>query len=250
MDELVVRATNNFTKIISTDEIEKHYPELDWGTNGSGNRWANGKFNITVIYSDHTTRTYSDNAEDTIPADVFQEFLQCVNGSEVKPKGRKIIGRYVHSKKTDDTGRPISVAICRKIRSRSCVVCGTRTTICDHKNDLYNDARVLNTSTQNLDDFQPLCNHCNLQKRQVCITEKQTDRIYSAKNIQQYAAAYPYEFPWEKKAFDVNDPQCKEDTYWYDPVEFTRKIHQYSTYVLPIIREIKRKVTQNRLRIA
>lgn len=31
----------------------------------------------------------------------------------------------------------------------------------DHKNDLYNDKRVMNIKTQTIDDFQVLCQHCN-----------------------------------------------------------------------------------------
>lgn len=47
-------------------------------------------------------------------------------------------------------------------------ICGSKShLVTDHKNDLYNDIRVLNSKTQTVDDFQCLCNHCNLQKRQI-----------------------------------------------------------------------------------
>jgi hypothetical protein len=95
-------------------------------------------------------------------------------------------------------------------------------------------------------DFQPLCEHCNLQKRQVCRTEEQTGKLYSAKNIETYRS-YPFEFPWEKKTFDKNDIHCKTGTYWFDPAEFNRNINSYATYVLPIVREIKRRVNTNRM---
>jgi len=121
----------------------------------------------------------------------------------------------------------------------SCVVCGSKTEIvCDHKNDLYNDVRVLNSNTQCINDFQPLCNHCNLQKRQVCKNEINTQKIYSAKNIPQFKII-PFEFPWEKKVFDVNNIQCKVDTYWHDPVEFNRKLIIYLSHTIPIINSIK-----------
>jgi hypothetical protein len=123
----------------------------------------------------------------------------------------------------------------------SCVVCGTSKTICDHKNDLYNDSRVLSVKTQKKTDFQPLCNHCNLQKRQICKIEEQTKKLFSAKNIQTYKV-YPFVFPWEKKAFNKNDIYCKNDTYWFDPVEFNKKIYYYSVYIIPVINEIKHKI--------
>ena len=126
----------------------------------------------------------------------------------------------------------------------SCVVCGTRKTICDHKNDLYNDERVLQIKTQTIDEFQSLCNHCNLQKRQICIREKQTKQIYSAKNIQRYKYL-PFEFPWEKKFYNKNDIYCKTGTYWFDPVEFDKNIFRYLTITNPIITEIKHKIKSN-----
>ena len=153
-----------------------------------------------------------------------------------------IIGIYVHSKRQNIQKRPIHKMILKKINERSCVVCGSKTDIiCDHKNDLYNDNRVLQLGTQKLSDFQPLCNHCNLQKRQVCKEEEKNQKIYSAKNLVKYRI-YPFEFPWEKKAFDKNDIQCKNDTYWFDPVEFENKIYHYTFYVIPVINEIKHKI--------
>ena len=239
--ELVILATNNFTKILSTSEIKEKYGKLYWGGNGVGDRWANKKFNYSVIYSNKKPRLYSENDDDKIPTDIIDEFLQM-------NKGTGIIGIYVHSIRKNITTRPIEPNISKKITSLSCVICGTHDTICDHKNDLYNDKRVLNSKTQLISDFQPLCNHCNLQKRQVCITEAETNKIYSAKNIQRYKV-YLFEFPWEKKIFDINDINCKTDTYWFDPVEFDRKIYYYSACVIPIIKEIKYKIKTNKLKL-
>lgn len=236
IEELVIRATDNLTKILSTNEIKEKYMELYWGGNGVGDRWANKKFNYSVIYSKESKKQptlYSDNYDDKIPVDILNEFLQI-------HKGIGIIGIFVHSKRVNNQKRPIRKSIHKEITSLSCVVCGTQNTICDHKNDLYNDVRVLNLETQLISDFQPLCNHCNLQKRQICKIEKQTNNIYSAKNIQRYKV-YPFEFPWEKKVFDINDINCKDGTYWFDPIEFDKKIYYYSVYVIPFINEIKYK---------
>jgi hypothetical protein len=241
MDEIIIKATDNFTKILSTTEIKDKYIELYWGGNGGGDRWANKKFNYSVIYSKKQPSLYSENDDDQIPPYILTEFLQT-------NKGAGIIGIFVHSKRTNIPKRPISKNIHKEITMLSCVICGTQDTICDHKNDIYNDNRVLNLETQLMSDFQPLCNHCNLQKRQICKMEEQTKKIYSAKNIQRYQI-YPFEFPWEKKVFDKNDIHCKNGTYWFDPVEFDKNIYYYSLYVIPIINEIKCKTKTNKLKI-
>ena len=269
--ELLTRATNNYTKILSTNEIKKVYPRLWWGGNGVGDRWVNKKFNYSVIFSEKpltftfeqllgmmtkcdiptthvlkfyteleklnislNTKLYSENDNDEIPLNLLKEFFK-------NNKGTGITGIFVHSIRQYNQKRPISKNIHTEITISSCVVCGTSKTVCDHKNDLYNDTRVLNIKTQVMSDFQPLCNHCNLQKRQICKNEERTKKLYSAKNIPKYRI-YPFDFPWEKKAFDKNDINCKNDTYWFDPVEFDTKIYYYSLYVYPIIPQIKNKV--------
>jgi hypothetical protein len=243
MDEMVMTATENFTKILSTKDIkEKYNKELYWGGNGVGDRWAKKKFNYSVVYAKKQPALYSENDDDEIPPEVLSQFLQ------TNKENAGIIGIFVHSRRTNIQRRPICSNIKKAITSSPCVVCGTRDTICDHKNDLYNDVRVLSTETQVMSDFQPLCNHCNLQKRQVCKTEEQTGKLYSAKNIQRYRV-YNFEFPWEKKAYDKNDINCKNATFWFDPVEFEDNIQSYSRYVIPIIEEIKRKVKANKLKV-
>jgi hypothetical protein len=231
MEELVIEVSNDFKRIISTSEIKEKYRGLYWGGNGIGDRWANKKFNYSVIYS-KKTRLYSENSEDVIPKELLDEFLVNNNGSG-------IIGVFVHSKRLNTQKRPIDKQIHKEITSKSCVVCGTNETICDHKNDLYNDERVLNIKTQTIDDFQPLCNHCNLQKRQICRLEQEIGKVYSAKNIQRYKF-YDFEFPWEKRNYDKSDIHCKTDTFWYDPVKFDTNIYYYARYVIPIIIELKR----------
>lgn len=226
--------STNFTKIIPI-HIIKNTKKLYWGGNGVGDRWANKKYNYGVVYSNKEPKIYSENDDDAIPPEILKEFLET-------NKGTGIIGIFVFSKRENNQKRPINKMIHKEITSKSCVICGTKTDIiCDHKNDLYNDERVLDSKTQNIDDFQPLCNHCNLQKRQVCKQETQTQKIYSAKNIARYQQ-YSFEFPWERKVFDKTDIYCKNDTYWFDPVEFDKKIYCYMSYVIPIVNEIKHKL--------
>ena len=232
MEDLVISLSDNFTKIISRDEIRK-YPDIDWGDNGIGDRWCGKKFNYTVIKNKGKFKTYSENDED-INVELIENFL---NDNTENNKG--ILGIFVHSKRLNIVKRPINRDISLLIKMNSCVSCGSHSDIiCDHKNDIYNDERVLNVKTQLLNDFQPLCNHCNLQKRQVFKDEVKNEKIYSAKNLQRYNV-YLFEFPWEKKNFDTEDINTKIDTYWYDPIEFNNKIFLYSLYVIPIITAIK-----------
>ena len=240
IDHLVSLLSSDYRKIIPIAEIKLH-DSIWWGANGVGDRWARSRFNYTVVKA-KSTKLYSEYDDDKIPRDVLDPFMAEIAEKKRNKKKNKIagiIGIYVHSKRTNIKKRPINATIHKQITSgTTCVVCGTSSEIvCDHKNDLYNDDRVLDVVTQKLDDFQPLCNHCNLQKRQVCKNEELSERLYSAKQIARYRQ-YEFEFPWEKKAYDRSLPSCKTDTYWYDPVEFDRKIYCSMMGVLPVVRKM------------
>lgn len=220
---LIKKLSNDFSSIISRNEISLH-KSIDWGKNGIGNRFCNGYFNYICIYK-HKYKVYSD-----IEIDVD---TTCIHEFQKENFGIGIIGIKIVSVKTNDINRPIRKSIKIEICKKSCVVCGSNTDItCDHKNDFYNDPRVLCLKTQVIDDFQPLCNHCNLQKRQVCKKEKESNIIYSAKNIPQLAMLN-IEFPWEKS-------NSKSESYWYDPIEFFRKTKIYIQFI-PCIKEINLK---------
>mgnify|MGYP003637899864 CR=1 FL=1 len=120
--------------------------------------------------------------------------------------------------------RPIRDDIRKFHESNPCVACGEiHNIIIDHKNDLYNDERVLNKTTQTFDDFQPLCNSCNLKKRQICKKTKETGERYSATNI-PILAVFGIDFIEGSKQFNINDKNAMVGTYWYDPVRFTNFI--------------------------
>jgi len=71
--------------------------------------------------------------------------------------------------------RPIAPKIKAHFKGACCVHCGrTNRVEIDHKNDLYNDARVHDIETQQVTDFQPLCNTCNVAKRAVCRKTRET----------------------------------------------------------------------------
>jgi hypothetical protein len=118
--------------------------------------------------------------------------------------------------------RPIHNEIDKFYKSQCCVVCGSSSDlVTDHKNDLYNDTRVLDRKTQKKEDFQCLCNHCNLQKRQVSKYTKEQGKRYGATNILSFAC-YGIDFISGDESFDPNDVNAMVGTYWYDPVEFVK----------------------------
>lgn len=116
--------------------------------------------------------------------------------------------------------RPIRKDIHKYHKSMGCVVCGSHSDLCtDHKNDLYNDPRVLDTKTQTIDDFQCLCNHCNLQKRQIAKMTKETGKRFPATKIPSLAP-FGIDFIQGDETYDENDVDAMKGTYWYDPVMF------------------------------
>lgn len=120
--------------------------------------------------------------------------------------------------------RPIRKDIHKFHKSQCCVVCGSSSDlVTDHKNDLYNDPRVLDASTQTREDFQCLCNHCNLQKRQVSKYSKEHGKRYGATNI-PCLAMFGIDFISGDESFDPKDVNAMVGTYWYDPVAFMEAI--------------------------
>lgn len=239
---LVAQLSQNYQRIIPRD-VMRQYKRLDWGDNGIGDRWCGKKFNYSVIFTNRN-KTYSENDTDCVPIDILSEF------QEANSNGKGIIGIFVHSPRTNVIKRPIKKEIDREIKKYPCVCCGSKSDlICDHKNDIYNDESVLDVKTQVIHDFQSLCNHCNLQKRQIFREETANCKIYSAKNMAPYKM-YLFDFPWEKKHFDLKDINTKKDTFWYDPVEFNNKIFLYMTCTLPILTELRQKINQYSLPIS
>ena len=111
-------------------------------------------------------------------------------------------------------------------KHKSCAHCGSNSNLeCDHKNDLYNDPRVLNTKTQNKDDFQSLCKHCNDQKRQISVKTRATGIRYGATNIPSLAID-GIDYILGNSSFNINDINAMKGTYWYDPIEFRQTVKQ------------------------
>jgi 5-methylcytosine-specific restriction endonuclease McrA len=125
--------------------------------------------------------------------------------------------------------RPIKKSIKKHYKKQPCCACGSTSSLeCDHKNDLYNDERVLNTKTQTLDDFQSLCAHCNSQKRQVNKKMRETGKRYGATNIPMLKV-FGIDFIEGDETYDPKDINAMVGTFWYDPIEFMKKIKEKVT---------------------
>ena len=121
--------------------------------------------------------------------------------------------------------RQISDDIKNYYKQFSCCACGRNTDlICDHKNDLYNDPRVLNVKTQTKEDFQSLCNQCNLLKRQVSKNTKKLNKRYEATNIPMLKV-FGIDFINGDETYNPDDFDAMKGTYWYDPVAFMEGIN-------------------------
>ena len=137
-----------------------------------------------------------------------------------------------------------------KSEGNLCVSCGSGSNlVTDHKNDLYNDPKVLSKDTQTIDDFQCLCTSCNLKKREVSKQTKFTNKRYGATKIPQLQT-FGTDFISGDETFDMDDVNAMVGTYWYDPIEFMQfiknsivKENEYQT--LQIIKENNKLKLQN-----
>ena len=102
-------------------------------------------------------------------------------------------------------------------KSKRCIILWTSNPEVDHKNGWKNSERVMNPSTQTLDDFQPLSKAANDAKRQHCINCKKTWIRFDAKKL-WYTESY-YEGD-ERHIWDEN--WCKW-CFWYDPIAFRKR---------------------------
>ena len=197
IEKQVILYSRYYTDIIDVDTIKD--TKLQVGNNGTGNRWCNQKFIYTCFYSGpfphnpqrgsgknnncsrKTYKTYSMSSTSlrimrTLSATSLsveyllqQTLLMNFINKKQKIKRRKIIGIFIHDKNIQKNNRNINSSIMKEIKSKCCIICGSGTDIeADHKNYLYDDFNALNTTTQSINDFQPLCRHCNIVKREKC----------------------------------------------------------------------------------
>lgn len=200
VDEIFKPDTNGISKWISRDDLE--LTELKLGSNGAQ---RHGIFFGDKRYN-WVKKTGKRRTEAIRTIGYSEEYL------------------YGHQ-------RPIHTDIQKYYKKTigKCCHCGsTSSLVTDHKNDLYNDPRVLNRETQTKEDFQCLCTHCNLQKRQINIETRKKNKRYGATNIPQYEA-FGIDFIEGDETFHKNNINAMVGTYWYDPVAFMKHIANNKT---------------------
>jgi len=72
-EKIIIHLSNNYTKIITIEEI-KNNDSIYWGGNGIGDRFANKLFNYEIIYSNNTTKKYSENETDYIDEELLKNY--------------------------------------------------------------------------------------------------------------------------------------------------------------------------------
>jgi len=215
--------TTNESRFVNVAEFTGKYAELRFGNGGGWSRLDGdfGKKNKICIVKTNGDKRFSWN-----PDAEEEEHInsQLIAFGTPEGKGKTIMLIKFCGKQNEISGRPIRKDIRNALLLSPCVVCGTNSQIeIDHKNGLYNDPRVLNSKTQTVEDFQPLCKHCNDQKRQTCVWQKNQGKRYPASMIPQLAI-FGIDFVDGDLTLDETDVNALKGTYWYDPVEFMIKL--------------------------
>lgn len=203
------------SRFVNTNEFVNKYSGLQFGNGGS---WArlDGDFGrnykVCIVKTNGTKRlSWNPSDEETICLE--QELT-----NYLFTKGTSIMLIKIVGLQTINSNRYIPKWIKDVISKKTCVVCGTNSMIeVDHKNSLFNDTKVLT-----LCDFQPLCKHCNDQKRQTCVWQKIHKKRYPVSMIPQLSV-FEIDFIQGDETYDETNPETLVGTYWYDPVEFMKR---------------------------
>jgi len=221
----------NISEYIDTDTFIDEYSSLKF-TNGGD--WCRAD---SVLCSQYNIITIKNNKKLRILYPISDlDLIKLKEDIENKSKNSELIFIKNNNgiKYIKICGKRDGISINRRIRKdiidyykyKKCVHCGTSHNIeIDHKNGLYNDSRVLNLKTQNLDDFQPLCRHCNQIKRQSIIKMKNSNKRQSIKEIPIFENC-KIDFTEGDESFDITEPNTLIGTYWYDPIDFVKKIYK------------------------
>jgi hypothetical protein len=116
----------------------------------------------------------------------------------------------------------IRADIKKEISKQRCVVLGTNRS-CDHKTEVdhkdgrKDDSRVMNTSTQKIEDFQPLSKPANDAKRQFCKECKEMGLRYDAKKL-------GYTVSFTKGDINYSKELGCKGCFWYDPIAFRQEL--------------------------
>lgn len=215
------------TRIVNVDEFVEEYSVLKCGNGADWCRFDRefGKKykSITIKRNGKMRTSWNTNEEEDVDIkNIINEYMH-TNNYKYYP-GSNIQYLFIYGEQSINHSRPIRSDIREILKRLPCVHCGTTHGIeIDHKNGLYNDPRVLNIETQNVDDFQPLCKHCNCQKRQTYAEMKKTGIRYPATRIPAIGQ-FDIDYIKGNSNFDLNDPNTMIGTYWYDPIAFLKHI--------------------------
>ena len=212
------------TRIVCVDEFVGDYASLV-SSNGGGWCRLDGdfgrKYKVCIAKRSGELR-FSWNLCDDERSQISQEVADF--GAGKFTKGSAIYLIKICGVSDRSSSRPIRQDIRAVLKDGPCVACGTTSQIeIDHKNGLYNDPRVLSAETQLLSDFQPLCKHCNDQKRQTYNYTKTTGKRYAATSIPMLKA-FGIDFVGGNETFDQNDVNSTIGSYWHDPVYFMEEV--------------------------
>ena len=210
----------HMTRIVDTDEFNTNeYKSLILGNGGS---WC--RRNISNYYK---IATMKKNGIINILWDfsyIEEELIKNEFNKYIKSKGTKIKYIKIYGLNNNILYKNIRNDIKKYYLNKPWCACGSKSfLICDHKNDLY---PILDLKLQNLDDFQSLCNSCNLRKREILKKTKETNKRYGATNI-PCLEIYGIDFIEGDESFDINNINIMKGTYWYDPINFHNYIKKY-----------------------
>jgi hypothetical protein len=214
------------TRFVNVSEFVEDYAELKFGNGGGWSRFDGDfgrKYKVCIVRQNGKLRFSWDADEDQIER-LNQELED--EGYSSFAKGTSIMLIKICGVQDNSSARPIRQDIRDALKIKPCVVCGTNSQIeIDHKNGLYNDPRVLDAKTQTVDDFQPLCKHCNDQKRQTCVWQKKNNKRYPATLIPQISI-FNIDYTEGDETLDITNVNSLVGTYWYDPVDFMNKVKE------------------------
>lgn len=210
------------TRFVCVDEFVGPYADLKFSNGGDWCRidgTFGKKYKACILKSNNTKELYwtpTDEEEKEIEYDI--SLLD-----KKKSSGNSIYMIKVYGVQDKSFSKTIRADIRRKVLEKPvCVGCGcvnSKSIEIDHKNGLYNNPRVNNTTTQNIQDFQPLCRHCNDVKRQTIKDMKKTHKRYPATNI-PHLKTYGIDFIEGDETYNPDDVNAMVGTYWYDPIKF------------------------------
>ena len=216
---------NKATGCTNFCDISKHFT-LSTGGNGGG--WCRldaifGKKYKAITVNQIGQVRYSWDVKEQEIKDIENDINAFCRASGILlAPGNQIRLLRLYGYQNSNYTRPIRKNIREIICKQRCVSCGTNNNIePDHKNGLYNDPRVLSTRTQTLDDFQALCRHCNLEKREIIKQMKKIGKRIPA-TIHPAYKILGVEYTCGDDTLNPLDPGAMVGTLWYDYVAFTR----------------------------